>query len=158
MIQQSDLILLLTELEQEGVEGATQQIRSVITTPGIDIASIKFINAHRPFDVAQFYERLRKNHNEKKSPLYKNIVSDIDNVEEIITTLHAYILQVNLYSKHVENKQLFFKHARAEEVTRVLHKYYTDYDITSALKLIRLIKADLCVFEEILGRRKLEHE
>ena len=153
MLQKTDLILLLTELENEGVEGASQKIKDVLLKAQIDLDSVKFINDHRPFEVAQFYEKMRKNHNDKKSPLYKNIVSDIEDVEEIITTLHAYILQVNLFSKHLDNKQLFFKHARAEEVTRVLHKYYLDYDITSALKLIRLIKADIVAFETIGGRR-----
>ena len=153
MLQQKDLILLLTELEEKGVEGTAQQLKSVITSKNIDLNVLKFINEHRPFEIAQFYEKLRKNHNEKKSPLYKNIVSDIEDVEEIITTLHAYSLQVNLFSKHLENKQLFFKHARAEEVTRVLNNYYTNYDITSALKIIRLIKADLIAFETVTGRR-----
>ncbi len=155
MVQQSDLILLLTELQRNGVEGTTQQIRNVATSKGINIEALKFINEHRPFEVAQFYELMRKNYNKKKSPLYKNIVSDIEDVEEVLTTLHAYVLQVNLFAKHIENKQLFFKHARAEEVTRVLNKYYIDYDITSALKMLRLIKADLCVFEGIAGRRDI---
>ena len=65
-------------------------------------------------------------------------------------------LQIFLYSKHVkeEDKTLFFKHVRAEEITRVLHNYYQDYDITSALVLMRLIKADLVAFETVQGRRE----
>lgn len=153
MIQKNDLVLLLTELEKRGVAGASQQIKNTLTTPGIELSTIKFINDNRPLEIVQFYERMRKNYNSKKSPLYKNIVKDVDDVETIITTLHAYALQVNLFAKKLDNKQLFFKQARAEEVTRVLNKYYTDYDITSALKLIRLIKADIIAFETVQGRR-----
>ena len=152
MLQKSDLILLLTELQQNG-EDVSAELSKVFASTGVSLEVLKFINDRRQFDVASFYEKMRKNHNDKKSPLYKNIVSDIEDVNEIITTLHAYILQVNLFAKHLENKQLFFKHARAEEVTRVLHKYYVDYDITSALKLIRLIKADIVAFETVGGRR-----
>ena len=155
MIQTNDLVLLLTELESNGVEKSKQYLRTLLSSnsPKVLIDTLKFINDSRPFDMVQFYERMRKNHNEKKSPLYKNIVKDIDDVDEVITTLHAYILQVNLYSKHVEDKPMFFKHARAEEVTRVLNNYYKTYDITGALKLIKLLKADLIVFEQVNGRR-----
>ena len=153
MIQKNDLVLLLTELEKNGVAGASQQLKNVLTTPSIDLSTLKFINDNRPLEIVQFYERMRKNYNAKRSPLYKNIVKDVEDVEDILTTLHAYALQVNLFSKKLDNKPLFFKHARAEEVTRVLNKYYTDYDITSALKLIRLIKADIIAFETVQGRR-----
>ena len=153
MISKNELVLLLTELEKAGVEGASKQIKDALLSKNIEFSTLKFINENRPLEIVQFYERMRKNYNNKKSPLYKNIVKDIDDVEEIITTLHAYALQVNLFSKKLENKQLFFKHAREEEVTRVLNKYYTDYDITSAVKVLRLIKADLVAFETIAGRR-----
>ena len=153
MISKNELVLLLTELEKSGVEGASKQIKDALLSKNIEFSTLKFINDNRPLEIIQFYERMRKNYNNKKSPLYKNIVKDIDDVEEIITTLHAYALQVNLFSKKLENKQLFFKHAREEEVTRVLNKYYTDYDITSAVKVLRLIKADLVAFETIAGRR-----
>ena len=151
MLQKNDLILLLTELQEQGEDVATE-LTKVVTSPGISLEVVKFINDRRQFDVASFYEKMRENHNKKKSPLYKNIVKDTDDFNEIITTLHAYALQVNLFSKHVENKQLFFKHARAEEVAKVLDKYYTDFDVVSALKMLRLIKADLKAFESIKSR------
>lgn len=153
MISKNELVLLLTELEKAGVEGASKQIKDALTSKNVEFSTLKFINDNRPLEIVQFYERMRKNYNNKKSPLYKNIIKDIDDVEDIITTLHAYSLQVNLFSKKLENKQLFFKHAREEEVTRVLNNYYNNYDITSALKLIRLIKADIVAFETISGHR-----
>ena len=48
---------------------------------------LKFINDRRQFDVASFYEKLRKNHNDKKSPLYKNIVSDIEAIADTVLLL-----------------------------------------------------------------------
>lgn len=153
MLQKNDLVLLLTDMEENGVD-VSEQMKEVFSTSSIPMGVLKFINEHRQLDVASFYERLRKNYNDKRSDLYKNIVKEIDDPKEVITTLSAFILQVILYSKHTEDEQLFFKHIRAEEVTRVLHNYYTDYDITSALKLLRLIKCDLVAFETIEGRRK----
>ena len=156
MLQSNDLILILTNMASQGVEGASTQIKNCIGKPlSQSIDTLKFINDHRQLDVTRFYERIRKNHNEKKSNLYKNIVREDLSAEEVITTLHAFALQVSLFAKHVEEKDktLFYKHVRAEEVARVLDKFYTDFDLTSSLKLLRLIKADLLVFEHVSGRR-----
>ena len=155
MLQKNDIVLLLTEMEENNVEGAHEQLYKLFGSTGIPTESLKFVNDRRQLDVSKFYERIRKNHNEKKSNLYKNIVKDTEDPVEAISTLSAFALNLFLYSKHVEekNKGLFFKHVRAEEVTRVLNKYYKDYDITSAIKMLRLIKADLIAFEEIAGRR-----
>lgn len=151
MLQINDLILILTDMENSGDADAHDYLMKTITTSTISTNTLKYINDRRPLDVTQFYERMRKNYNNKKSPLYKNIVKDIEDPEEAISTLSAFALNLFLYSKHVEdaNKILFFKHARAEEVTRVLNLFYKNHDVTSAIKLLRLLKADLKCFEQI---------
>ena len=154
MLQSNDLVLILTSMASQGIEGASEQIKNCIGKPvSQSIDTLKFINDHRQLDVTKFYERIKKNHNEKKSNLYKNIVKEDLGSDEIITTLHAFALQVALFAKHVDDsdKTLFYKHVRA--VTRVLNNYYKDFDLTSSLKLLRLIKADLLVFEHVNGRR-----
>lgn len=156
MLQSNDLVLILTNMSAQGVEGADRQIRNCIGKPISQcLDTLAFINEHRQLDVTRFYERVRENHNEKRSSLYKNIVRDDLDSDGIITTLHAFALQVALFARHVSDsdRNLFYKHARAEEVARVLEGYYRDFDLTSALKLLRLIKADLLVFEYISGRR-----
>ena len=151
MLQKNDLVLILTEMESNGVEGAHEHLLKLFSTSSIPTDTLKFINDRRQLDVTQFYERIRKNYNDKKSNLYKNIVKDIEDPTEAIITLSAFALQLLLYSKHVEeeNKMLFFKHVRAEEVTRVLNRFYKDHDVSSALKELRIIKADLKAFESI---------
>lgn len=151
MIQSTDLVLLLSELEDEGVDGASEQLREVAEKGTVSLDALRFVNAHRQLDVASFYERIRKNYNEKRSDLYRNIVKDIDDPQEVLTTLSALSLQILLYSKHVPDngRPLFFKHARAEEISRVLESYYKDYDVMSSMKLLRLIKADVKAFESI---------
>lgn len=153
MLTKNDLILLLTELEEEGID-VGEHLLKVASSPEIPFETVKFINDNRQIDVTAFYERVRKNYNNKRSDLYKNIVKEIEDPKEVITTLSAFALQVILFSKHVEDEEMFFKHVRAEEVTRVLANYYKTYDITSAIKLLRLIKCDLIAFETISGRRK----
>lgn len=148
MLQKNDLVLLLTEMQENGAE-ITDLLKKVVTSATIPMDVLKYINDNRQLDVATFYERLRKNYNNKRSDLYKNIVKDIDDPQEVLTTLSAYALQVILFSKHTDNEQMFFKHSRVEEVTRVLNNYYKTYDITSAMKLLRLIKIDLKAFESI---------
>jgi hypothetical protein len=148
MIQKTDLLMLLTELQDEG-EDVSKQIASLYKTSSIPLDIIKFINDRRNIDVAQFYEKLRSNYNHKKSNLYINIVKEISDVDEILTTLSAYNLQVLLFSKKLKDKEFFFKSARAEEVTRVLNNYYKTYDISSCYTLLSLIKADIKLFEAI---------
>lgn len=156
MLQNTDLIILLSELDANNVKGAKELIPSLIGKTSISLDALKFINEHRPLDVTEFYERIRKNYNDKRSNLYKNIVREVEDSQDVLTTLHALSLQIILYSKHVEEKNasMFFKHTRAEEITRVLNNYYKTYDIISAKKLLKLIKADLTAFEFVEGRRQ----
>lgn len=155
MLQKNDIAFILTDMEEKGVEGAHEQLLKLFSTPSIPMEVLRFINDRRQLDVTAFYDRIRRNHNEKRSSLYKNIVKDTEDPTEAISTLSAFALNLFLYSKHVEEKDkpMFFKQVRAEEVTSVLNKYYRDYDIVACLKMLRLIKADILAFEEISGRR-----
>lgn len=155
MLTKNDLVLILTDMQESGNKEAEKYLSKVFSKPEISLDILKFINDNRPFEVAKFYERMRKNHNDKKSNLYKNIVKETEDPEEAISTLSAFALNLFLYSKHVaqEEKTLFFKHVRAEEVTRILNKYYKEYDVTSVMKELRLIKADILAFEYLSGRR-----
>lgn len=148
MIKKTDILLLLTELQDSG-EDVKQYINKLYKTPSIPLDVIKFINSHRQLDVVNFYEKLRSNYNRKKSDLYINIVKEIEDVEEVLTTLAAYNLQVLLFARKLENKEAFYKATRVEEVTRVLNTYYQDYDISSCQTLLTLIKADIKLFEEL---------
>ena len=152
MISKQDIILLLTELEDNGID-VQEELRKTIISTSIPLDVIKFINDNRQLDLTTFYERLRKNYNQKKSKLYLSIVKEIEDPTEVITTLSSYNLQVALYANKLEDSQMFLKHARAREVNLVLAKYYTDYDLTKCVDLLRLIKADLIACETIVGRR-----
>ena len=148
MLKKTDILMLLTELQDNG-EDVEKYIKTLYKGTNIPLETIKFINDHRQLDVAQFYEKLRKNYNQKKSDLYINIVKDIEDLDEILTTLAAYNLQVLLFGRKVDNKEMFYKASRVEEVTRVLNNYYKTYDIDKCRLVLSLIKADIKLFEEI---------
>ena len=153
MLTKNDLVLLLTDLQESG-EDVSKEIRQLYATQAIPMTTLKYINDRRQFDVAAFYELLRKNYNNKKSSLYKNIVKEtISDPNEVLTTLAALNLQILLFAKKLDDNKLFLKHSRAEEITRVLNNYYKTYDLLPCLKLVKLIRADLCAFETIAGRR-----
>ncbi len=154
MLKISDLILLLTELEERGVNGASHQIRQIIGKSEISLDTLKFINDNRILDVANFYEQIRKSYNAKKSSLYINLVrEDLKSPTDALTTLASLNLQILLFAKHLESPQMFLSHSRAEEITRVLNNYYRTYDLKPVIALRTLIKADLVAFETITGRR-----
>ena len=155
MISKNDVVLLLTELQDNGID-IQDSIIKLFKSESIPLSVIKFINDHRQLDLTAFYEYLRKSYNNKKSKLYISIVKEIENPEDVITTLFSFGLQATLYSKRVEDSQMFLKHARVREITLVLTKYFTGYDLEDCLNLLKLIKADLVACETISGRRNSE--
>lgn len=153
MLTKNDLVLLLTDLQESG-EDVSREIRQLYAAQSIPMTILKYINDRRQFDVAAFYELLRKNYNNKKSSLYKNIVKEtISDPTTILTTLAALNLQILLFAKKLDDSKMFLKHSRAEEITRVLNNYYRTYDLIPCLKLAKLIRADLIAFETAAGRR-----
>lgn len=150
-ITKSDCILLLTEQQENGID-VSNMLNTLIKQQEPSIEVIKFINDNRQLDLSKFYEKIRKSYNNKRSNLYINIVKEIEDPNEVVITLSAMLTQILLFGKEAENKQLFLKHARAEEISLVLFNYFKNYDITNCIKLLKLIKADLKVVEFINGR------
>ena len=154
MITKNDCLTLLVSLEDHGVN-IDAQMKKLITSKEIPMDVLKFILDNRGMDVANFYELLRKKHNQKKSPLYHNIVKEITDPEEIITTLACLLVQITLYSNKLDsNKEIFQREIRAEEITRVLNSYYATGALDQCLAMIKLLKTDLLVLEYIGGRRE----
>ncbi len=154
MITKNDCLTVLVALEDKGLD-INQPMKKLITSKEIPHEVLKFILDNRGIEVANFYEMLRKKHNDKKSPLYHNIVKDITDPEEIITTLACLLVQITLYSKKLPaNKEIFQREVRAEEITRVLNNYYVTGTLDGCLTLLKLLKSDLLVLEHISGRRE----
>lgn len=150
MITKRDCILLLSELAEKGVDTSSMMNRA-LRAPEIDLAVVKFINEHRQFDANAFYEKLRKSYNNKRSMLYKNIVTcdEVDCTETVLTTLAALNLQILLYMKDVEDSKMFMSHTRVQEINEVLLNYSKTYDLVPCIKVLQVIKADLKAFEYI---------
>lgn len=154
MITKNDCLLLLADIEDicQDKEKLNEMVKKTSISHNVNIEVLEFINKHKPLDVLKFYEQLRYNYNHKKSKLYKNIVKDIEDTTEVLTTLSSLLTQILLYSKKCEDKQLFLKHSRAKEISIVLTKYFDNSDITICLQLLRIIKADLKCLEELNKR------
>ena len=153
MITKNDCLTLLVSLEDRGVN-IDQQMKKLLVAKEVPIEILKFILDNRGIEVANFYELLRKKHNHKKSPLYHNILKEIEDPEELITTLACLLVQITLYSNKLPvNREIFQREVRAEEITRVLNNYYMTGALDQCIALIKLLKADLVVLEHISGRR-----
>ena len=151
MITKNDCLTILVALEDKGVD-IDKPMRKLVTTKEIPMDVLKFILDNRGIEVANFYEMLRKKHNQKKSPLYHNIVKDITDTDEIITTLACLLVQITLYgNKLTSNREIFQREVRAEEITRVLNTYYSTGEFDQCLALLKLLKTDLLVLEHISG-------
>jgi hypothetical protein len=154
MITKNDCLTVLVALEDKGLD-INRPMKKLVTSKDIPHDVLKFILDNRGIEVANFYEMLRKKHNDKKSPLYHNIVKDITDPEDVITTLACLLVQITLYSKKLPtNKEIFQREVRAEEITRVLNNYYATGALDGCLTLLKLLKSDLLVLEHISGRRE----
>ena len=155
MITKNDCLSILTKLDESGVSGVNSYVRKLVVAHDIPLEVLKFISDNRGLEVSKFYEMLRKSHNQKKSPLYTNILKEIEDPQEVVTTLSCLLTQILLYGKKLENKDQFFREVRAEELTRVLNNYFKTGLYEECLHLIKILKSDLLVLEYIAGRREL---
>ena len=155
MITKNDCLSILVRLEDSGVEGIDTYMRKLLVSREIPLEVLKFISDNRGLEISKFYELLRKNHNKKKSPLYTNIVREQTDTKEIVLTLSCLLTQIFLYGNKLDHSDLFFKEARAEEITKVLNEYFQTGLIENCSNLLKIIKSDLLVLEYIAGRREL---
>lgn len=149
MITKSDCLILLSEIEDSGVDTA-DITKEILTNGRPTIGAIKFINDHRELDLTKFYEKLRKSYNDKKSSLYINIMKEIDDPNEVTTTLSSLALQIMLFgNRTAEDKKMFLSHSRIKEIYECLHNYIQTSDLIPCLKLIKLVKADIKALESV---------
>ena len=148
MITRNDLLILLKDLEDRGID-TTNAITELMTSTSISLDVLKLINDNRQLDVAAFYEKIRKSYNEKHSNLYINIMREIDDINKVLTTLSALETQILIFSKSAEDREMFLRHSRALEISRVLSNYFQTYDLKPCIKLLQLIKADIKCLQEV---------
>jgi hypothetical protein len=155
MITKDDCMSILLKLEDQGLN-INSAMRKLVVAKDIPLDILKFIAQNRGMEAINFYEMLRSRYNQKKTPLYKNILKNNDD-REVTTILACLLTQIVLYSKKLESKDLFLREIRAEEISRVLHDYFKTDDLEQCKKMLGLIKSDLLVLEYLNGRRKLEN-
>ena len=147
MITKNDIIILLTDLQEKGLD-VSAHLNNILKN-GVSISTIQFINSNRQLDLYKFYEKIRKSYNQKHSNLYINIVKEIDDINKVLITLSALETQILIFSKNAEDKEMFLRHSRALEISKVLSNYFINYDSKPCIKLIQLIKADLKCLQEV---------
>ena len=154
MISKNDILLLLTELQKSGVD-CHKEFDLSLQSQDIPLEALKKINDNRPIDIVKFYDKLRRSYNEKHSKLYISIMKSDENKlndpRKILTTLSALLNQILQYN--AEDKVLFYKHSRCNEIIKVLEIYFNNYNLDPASQLLALMKADIISLEYIDGRR-----
>ena len=148
MITRADLFLLLSELQDSGIN-TKEQLLKLSKTDKVDLGVVKFINDNRELSLTKFYQKIRKSYNDKKSKLYINIVKETEDLTDVITTLSALLTQIILFSKGIDDKEMFFRHSRCDDITKALAKYFATYDLIPCIQLLKLIKADIKALEYI---------
>jgi hypothetical protein len=65
-ITKQDCLVLLNQLKKDGVD-ISEVFKKAALQQDVSLDIIDFINKHRHFSVNDFYEKLRKSYNNKKS-------------------------------------------------------------------------------------------
>lgn len=150
MITKSDVILLLTELQNNGID-VSKELNKTINSQDISLDVLKKIHENRSLDILKFYEKIRKSYNDKKSKLYINIMRSDENVlkdpKTITTTLSALLNQILQFK--CDDQTLFYKHARADEIVKCLGIYFNNYNLEPSRRLLEITKADIKALEMI---------
>ena len=74
MITKNDCLSILAKLDESGISGVNPYVKKLLISRDIPLEVLKFISDNRGLEVSKFYEMLRRSHNQKKSPLYTNIL------------------------------------------------------------------------------------
>ena len=154
MIDRSDVLLLLSDLSKQGVD-INDEIKKLYSSSSIPLSTLKLINKNRTLDLVKFYEKLRYSYNKNKSKLYINIMRSNENAikdaNTVLTTLSALLNQILQFK--CDDRRLFIKHARANEISKVLEIYTETFDLDPAYKLLTLFKADIMALEIVSEHR-----
>ena len=150
MITKRDCLLLLTEMEGQGID-TKEMLKLAMRSQDLDADVLKFINDNRQIDASAFYEKIRKSYNNKRSTLYKNIVTcdEVNYEENVLTTLAALNLQILLFVQNAQDERLFLRSVRFEEINQALLNYSKTFDLVPCIQVLQVIKSDLKVFEYI---------
>lgn len=144
MIDKTDIILLLSDMQKNNID-VSNDVKAVLNSDIIPLNIIKKINEFKSIDIITFYIKLKKSYNDKHSKLYKNIMRAdenlLDDPKTALTTLSALLNQILLYKP--EDRVMFYKHARGNEIAQVLSIYFKTYNIEPVYKLLALTKADI---------------
>ena len=157
MITKTDCMSILLRLEKSGLN-VNEYITKLVLSNNIPEDVLKFIANNNGLEVASFYEVLRQNHNKKKTPLYLNIIKEVEaeNPEQILLTLSSLLTQIALHAKKIDNPDRFYKEVRAEEITKAMQQYFSTQDITDCLLVLKAIRTDLLTTEYLRGKRELQ--
>ena len=150
MIQKSDVVVLINELQTKGIN-MDNELNLLMRSNSVPLSVLKAVHDYKSLDIINFYEKLRKSYNNKKSKLYINIMkadeNTLDDPRTILTTLSALLNQILQFK--VEDKTAFYTQARADEIVKVLELYFKTYNLDPAMRLLKLYKADIKVLDLI---------
>ena len=66
MITKNDCLSILVKLEDSGVKNIDTYMRKLLVSREIPLEVLKFISDNHGLDISNFYEMLRKKHNQSK--------------------------------------------------------------------------------------------
>ena len=156
MITKEDCLSILVRLGDSGIN-TDKEIARTAASKEIPFDVLKFIYVHQGTYLSDFCEMIRRKHNQNKSPLYINIMKEITDKKDVITTITALLMQITLFGTKLteEQREVFYKEARVNLILSVLSDYYNYDNYDKCIALLKIFKADILVAEAVSGRREV---
>ena len=100
-------------------------------------------------EIFNFYNNCRKNYNQKHSKIYINIMKEVEEPKKVLTTLSALITQILLFAEQSQNRDVFIKQSRLNEILNAVQTYVSTSDLTQGIKLICSLRDDIKFLESL---------
>lgn len=156
MITKEDCLSILVRLSDEGIN-TDKELAITAASKEVPFEILKFIYNKRGTYLSDFCGMLRRKHNQGKSPLYINIMKEITDKKDVITTVTALLMQITLFGTKLtdDQRETFYKEARVNLILSVLADYYNYDNYDKCIALLKVFKADMLVAEAVSGRREV---
>lgn len=156
MITKEDCLSILVRLSDEGIN-TDKELAITAASKEVPFEILKFIYNKQGTYLSDFCGMLRRKHNQGKSSLYINIMKEITDKKDVITTVTALLMQITLFGTKLtdDQRETFYKEARVNLILSVLADYYNYDNYDKCIALLKVFKADMLVAEAVSGRREV---
>lgn len=149
MLSKLDVYQILFEMKAQNIQGAEENIKLISKSVEVPLDVIRYINDNRSLQITEFYEDLRRKSNTKASKLYKNLMKEDKQPQEVLKTASSYVTQVLIRAEQLDlqERTIFYDNSRVKQISEGIHNYFNNGEIRSLLDVLTTVRKDIKILE-----------